>query len=61
MNNEELDLLLRELFSYFEMEDSSEWPMCTVYAEGRPIRGVVDDELYSILIDLLRLYLEEEH
>lgn len=49
--NDELLGLLDELLEYFEL-DSEEWPMVSVYSGGEYISGVIDDDLYRILVNI---------
>lgn len=44
--------IIDDLLNYFDM-DGPEWPSLHVYCEpGRPYWGLIDEELYSILITL---------
>ena len=51
---EELIDKIEELSAYYEL-DSLEWPIDAVYSGGVFHRGVISDEVYSILISILEL------
>lgn len=59
----ELKNILKDLLLYFELHEDSdldEWPMVSIYSGGRYQRGVIEDELYDILIQLRDVYTEIE-
>jgi len=59
MNADELKEVLEEILRYFDLfedEDMEEWPMVSIYSGGRYYRGVVEDELYDVLIKLKEIH-----
>lgn len=58
--NDEIKERLYELFEYFELDDSGEWPMVSVYKAGSFYRGIIEDQLYEILLSLKQLVNESE-
>lgn len=43
--------LIDKLLDYFNLNDN-EWPVMSVWHNGTFIKGVVSDELYSLLSDI---------
>ena len=55
-NEPRLAQALEELLVYFDLLESQEWPSTTVMNGDGPESGLVDEELYNILIRLVEQY-----